>query len=116
MRRNRSRLILCDYDGPLPPKLLPWITQCCRLWKWPLRSVRYDKTRHGWHVVVHINARPPLAHVIAAQAIFGSDRKREMLNLMREEAMRRGDVPRAQERLANVLFVSHSRGVQLSNT
>ena len=116
MRRNRTRLILCDYDGPLPSKLVSWITQCCRLWQWPLRGIRYDRTRRGWHVLVKVGVRPPLAHVIAAQAIFGSDVKREMLGLMREEAMRRGDVPRSMERFANVLFVSHSRGVNIFDT
>ena len=109
-------LILCDFDGPLPPNLLAWVTQCCHLWRWPLVGVRFDKTRRGWHVVVGVRGFIPLGAVIAAQTIFGSDRKREMLNLMRSEAIRSGRVPQSHERYANVLFASHSRGVKLQRT
>lgn len=106
-------LLKLDYDGKLPKNLLPWITQCCRLWRWPLVAVRFDRTRRGWHVVVGVRARVELAQGIAAQAIWGSDTKREMLNLMRVNSYYRGEVPESAARLVNVLFHSHRRGVRI---
>lgn len=101
-------LLYCDIDGPLPPKLLPWITQCCRVWGWPIEAVRYDKTRRGWHVVVGVRKRLDFPMVVAAQAIFGSDPKREMFNMMRANAK---DVDPFWLARRNVLYASHSRGI-----
>ena len=105
-------LLYCDFDGALPAKLIPWITQCCKLWHWPLEAVRYDRTRHGWHVVVCVRKRiaPPL--VVAAQAIFGSDRKREMFNVMRVQQL--DQVPAFWRSRFNVLYASHSRGIRVA--
>ena len=105
-------LLKVDIDGPLPPNLLAWVTQCCRLWRWPLVGVRFDKTRRGWHVVVGVRRKLDLPTTICAQALFGSDKKRELLNLMRAEAIRSGRVPKAHAKYANVLFYSHSRGIR----
>lgn len=109
-------LLYLDFDGPLPPKLLPWITQCCKLWRWPLEAVRYDRTKRGWHVIIGVRRRVPFAHVVAAQAIFGSDPKRESFNLMRSQAVRAGRVSSFWARRANVLYGQHSRAVKISNT
>lgn len=107
-------LLYCDYDGPLPAKLIPWVTQCCKLWGWPLRAIRYDKTRRGWHVVVAVARTIPPARVVAAQAIFGSDRKREAFNLMRVQQLRAQ--PAFWRERFNVLYSSHHRGVKLRRT
>lgn len=43
-------LLYLDIDkARLPANSLPWITQCCKLWRWPLEAVRYDRTKRGWH-------------------------------------------------------------------
>jgi len=49
---------------------------------------RWDKTKHGWHLIIKIRQRLTLAEVIAAQAILGSDRSRERLNLARAISIR----------------------------
>ena len=49
---------------------------------------RWDKTQHGWHLVIKIRQRLTLAEIIAAQAILGSDRARERLNLARAISIR----------------------------
>lgn len=102
-------LLYLDFDGPVPATLVPWITQCCKLWQWPVEAVRYDRTRRGWHVVVGVRKRiaPPL--VVAAQAIFGSDAKREAFNLMRVTQLHRQ--PKFWRDRFNVLYESHHRNV-----
>jgi hypothetical protein len=49
---------------------------------------RWDRTKHGWHLIVKIRQRLTLAEIIAAQAILGSDRDRERLNLARAISVR----------------------------
>lgn len=106
--------LLCDFDGPLPDGLLAWITQCCRLWEWPLIAIRYDRTRRGWHVIVTVNRRLTAARTVAAQAIFGSDPRREMFNMMRVQQLHR--LPPRWRCRWNVLYAQHSRGVQLRDS
>lgn len=46
--------------------------------------IRYDpSTRKGWHVIIQWNRRMAPAEIVALQAVLGSDRRRETLNLMR---------------------------------
>ena len=83
---------------------------CLRLWAWPVECVRYDRTRHGWHVLVGVEAELSPLMIVAAQAILGSDLKREAFNLMRVQRPRRGFF---RERW-NVLYKSHSHGVKIA--
>ena len=90
MKSNPS-LLLCDYDEPSKPpcfeslrkifNVLPWLRP---LW------VRYDRTRHGWHVVIQLPRAIHPAATVALQAILGSDPRRETLNLMRALAEPKG--------------------------
>jgi hypothetical protein len=105
-------LLYLDIDGPIPPTLLARITQCCRLLRWPIEAIRYDRTRRGWHVVIGVRRRIAFARVVAAQAILGSDRNRELFNLMRSTAR----VPSFWKSRRNVLYSSHSRGVNFRDT
>lgn len=114
MGTGRVTLLYCDYDGKIPANLLPWITQCCKLWRWPIEAIRYDRTRRGWHIVVGVKRKVPLPLVVAAQAIFGSDPRREMFNVMRAQEVKA--MPKFWRERANVLYVSHSRGVQFRDT
>jgi hypothetical protein len=68
------------------------------------RNTSYQRTRHGWHVVVDLNMRLSPAETIALQAVCGSDRKREALDLMREIALARGKYPRFWIRRFNILY------------
>lgn len=73
--------------------------------------MQYDRTRRGWHVIVTTGRQiaPPL--VLAAQAIWGSDRRREMHNLGRVQNLRH--VPKFWRSRWNVLYERHFRGVRL---
>lgn len=101
--------LCCDIDGRLPPKLMAWITQCCRMWGWPLVAVAFDRTRRGWHVRVIVDGEVDPAAMVAAQAIFGSDPRREMFNLMRLHGL--GEQPAYWQGRWNVLYSEHHRAV-----
>lgn len=107
-------LLYCDYDRKAAPHVVAWITTCCKRWNWPIEAIRYDKTRRGWHVIVGIRKAIPFPLVIAAQAIFGSDPKRESFNLMRAQEL--DGLPDYWQKRANVLYVAHHRGVKISHT
>jgi hypothetical protein len=75
-----------DFDGPLPTDILERIRA---LFRWlggrPAVVGVWPSNSKGWHVLIETRAkwaRDPVAQV-AAQAILGSDAKREMFNLMR---------------------------------
>lgn len=103
-------LLYLDIDGPLPAGWMDRIVWACRVWGWPIEAIRIDRTRHGYHVVVGVRRRLAAARIVAAQAILGSDPKREAYNLMR--VARLGQVPRFWRTRWNVLYVKHYRPVR----
>lgn len=103
-------LLYLDFDGALPRNLTSRITWAVTLWGWTLRAIRYDKTKRGWHVVVGIAETLSPSVTVAAQAILGSDYKREAFNLMRVQAL--ADVPPFWSGRWNVLYQSHTRPSQ----
>lgn len=105
-------LLKLDFDGPLPRHLESWVTTCAKLWGWRLVALRIDRTRHGYHVVVGVEgARVPAAVVVAAQAILGSDVKREAFNLMRVGKL--AALPPFWRSRWNVLYATHRHGVSI---
>ncbi len=88
-----------------------FVTECCKRWGWPLRAIRFDRTRRGWHVIVAVHKTVPPPLIVAAQAIWGSDPRREMFNVMRVQNLRA--VPKFWQDRFNVLYESHSRGLKL---
>ncbi len=104
-------LIYCDHDTRTAPTVIPFITECCKRWGWKLEAIRYDRTRRGWHIIVGVRTRVPPALIVAAQAIWGSDKRREMFNVMRVQNL--ANVPRFWRSRFNVLYQSHSRRVAL---
>jgi hypothetical protein len=103
-------LLYLDVDGRLPAGLVDRITWACELWRWPLVAIRYEKTRHGWHVVIGVRKRLAAPLIVAAQAVLGSDRNREMFNLMRVQSL--AYVPLYWRKRWNVLYSRHWRTPQ----
>lgn len=66
------------------PNLIGIITSL-RLCGLRARSIQYQRTRKGWHVIIFGKLRRRLspAEIVALQFCLGSDRRRETLNLMR---------------------------------
>lgn len=104
-------LLYLDVDGEIPRPFLFRLFHCLRLWRWPVQGIRFDRTARGWHVVVGVERRLSPAMVVAAQAILGSDLKREAFNLMRVQQFRR--LPAFWRRRFNVLYSSHARGARV---
>ena len=100
-------LLYLDFDGKVPRGLLDRIVWSCKLWQWPIVAVRFDKTRHGWHVVVGIRKRVAPSLIVAAQAVLGSDYKREAFNIMRVQQLDARS-PYWRERW-NVLYFIHAK-------
>lgn len=74
--------VMCDYDRPEPPSL--WeINRVFHILDMKPREIRYDRTQHGWHVVIRLQKPLSKIAIVALQAILGSDPRRETLNLMR---------------------------------
>ncbi|MDA8161414.1 MAG: hypothetical protein M0022_00700 [Desulfobacteraceae bacterium] len=65
--------------------------------------IRWDRTRHGWHIVIKVRQKLTLAETIAAQAILGSDPARERLNLARCISLRKRP-SKYWEARANILY------------
>lgn len=80
----------------------------CRTMKWKVEAVRYDRTARGWHVVIAIKQRIAAPFMVAAQAVLGSDWRREAFNLSRVRQLR-SKSPYWRARW-NVLYHSHDRG------
>ena len=68
-----------------------------------VQFIRWDKTAHGWHVVIKVREKLTLAETIAAQAILGSDPARERLNLARCLSLRKRP-SKYWEARANILY------------
>ena len=80
--RGTSRLLLCDYDTARPPSL-------ARVWRLLGRInvrahwIAYDRTARGWHLRIQLRRALTSGEIVAAQALLGSDPKRERYNLFR---------------------------------
>jgi len=101
-------LLYLDIDGELPRRIQDRIAMFCRILKWPLRTIRLDKTQRGWHVIAEVGKRLNPLTIVAAQAILGSDPHREMFNLHRARQLR--FVPKEWKSQWNVLYERHNRG------
>jgi hypothetical protein len=85
---ERTDEIFIDVDEKTCPHLRSlWVTS--RILGLRPIFIRFDRTRRGWHIVIRLERRKgknggftPLEKV-ALQAVFGSDVRRESLNLMR---------------------------------
>ena len=104
---HESDKIMCDFDDPKERgrQFMPCPPVQSLIHTFGLTIVwqRWDRTQHGWHLIVKIKQRLTLAEIIAAQAILGSDRNRERLNLARAISLRLHP-SRFWERRANILY------------
>lgn len=104
------RDLLLDFDrSSREPRLLTRrityrIWGLCRRAGLRPHAIAWSRSRKGWHVHVHLSRRLTNGEIVAAQAILGSDRRRESLNLMRILAIRRDPPRRYWRHRWNVLF------------
>lgn len=104
-----------DVDGEIPEDFEYRLRFLGQRMRWYYGDVRYDRTAHGWHVVVPIITRIGVAEqdeipfpiVVAAQAILGSDWQRESFNLARAVVI--DEVSPFWQARSNTLYSEHSK-------
>lgn len=74
--------IFLDFDFRRTPRFLSIFT-LLRMCGLHVQYMRDDRTRKGWHRIIQIRERLSPSELVALQALCGSDRRREGLNLMR---------------------------------
>lgn len=84
-QKANPRLLLLDFDTPIVPSIFRFTAIQSRLYPSGLRfrSIRYDRTARGWHVLIELNQALKPLQVVALQAICGSDPFRECFNYVR---------------------------------
>lgn len=101
--------LLLDYDESIPADFVYRVRSLVQVMGWRVRSIRIDKTRRGYHAIVELREKVPFVEVVCAQAILGSDARREAFNLRRARTIMAGGVPVWWQRRANVLYGVHER-------
>lgn len=94
--------IKVDLDGKLPADIDERVQWCITMLRWPVLWMSYYRTQRGWHLEIALSRTVHPWRLIAAQAILGSDYRRETFNLRRTGNWRRLS-RRARDRW-NVLF------------
>lgn len=108
--------LMCDYDGEIPADVGARLEFVVRAFRLVVEWYRLDRTRHGYHMIVvcrnryEVEGMRPL-DIVLAQALLGSDWKRETFNLIRVKSLSRFS-PLWRQRW-NVLFHRHYRRVSL---
>lgn len=95
MKQKRYPLFLLDFDTYSSYREFPMRARFLARWVgFPLSlfQIRRRRTLRGWHVVVYLrdglNWMPSPLEIVAAQAILGSDWKREGFNFVRARTLR----------------------------
>lgn len=78
----QPNVVLCDYDTPTAPKLTRIYRLAGQLHLRP-HWIEYNRTEHGWHVIVWWDRKLSPGETVAIQLLMGSDPKRERFNLAR---------------------------------
>lgn len=96
-----------DFDGSFPRDFDKRLALVARVHRLSVTLVRIDRTRHGYHVVITVRQRLSPWRIVFAQAVLGSDWKREIFNSRRVIAWR--TVPAFWRARWNVLYARHYR-------
>lgn len=97
-----------DYDGRIPRDFAARVALLCNVQRLTPVVIRFDRTRRGYHAVVTVRQRLSPWRIVFAQAVLGSDWKREIFNSRRVIAWR--TVPAFWRARWNVLYARHYRG------
>lgn len=92
-----------DVDSRRCPRVRS-VWAVCRIINVRPTSIRFDRTRHGWHVLCRFRESLTPAELVAFQACAGSDLRREALNLMRARAIRTHAITGFWARRWNILY------------
>lgn len=95
--------LMLDFDRRRTPKMggLFVLLRMCGL---RVKHICDTRSRRGWHRVITLTETLGKFEIIAIQALAGSDRRREGLNLMRALRSRECGMSRFQESRWNILY------------
>lgn len=79
---DRADRLLLDHDSTRAPNLARYHRKLAAVGLRPV-AVAYERSPHGWHVIVQLDREYSLAARVALQMSLGSDWCRENYNLMR---------------------------------
>jgi hypothetical protein len=94
---------MLDFDYRRTPRLAQ-IFVGLRLCGLHVIRMRDDRTRKGWHRIITLRESLSPCEIIALQAVLGSDRRRENLNLMRYMRTRDYGMSKYQGKRWNILY------------
>ena len=101
---SKPNRIFLDFDMARPVPRYSSLLVTLRTLKLGPQWLCYSRTHKGWHVTIHLRNGLRREEIVAAQAILGSDKKREMLNLMRVMAMNRYGASPFWRKRWNILY------------
>jgi hypothetical protein len=85
---SSPKILLIDIDVIKPlPVFIPLLARL-RVIGIKAKWISYSRTRHGWHLEIGINCSLQEVETVAAQAVLGSDLRREAMNLRRAISLR----------------------------
>lgn len=82
-REHVAGITLCDYDEPAQPPALTDIWRLAARLDMIPEWCEYDRTRHGWHLIIRWDRELSPAETVCIQLLLGSDANRETFNLQR---------------------------------
>ena len=107
-------MLRCDYDDAIPRQMAARVQFVARVFALRVRFVRYDRTRRGHHMVVDCRgAALSPTETVLAQALLGSDWKREAYNAGRARVLSRQPSFWRESSRWNVLYHRHWRKVDV---
>lgn len=85
-----SSVLRLDFDNTrqITEAQLARMEWVCRMLRWRIVAVALAPSRSGWHVEIVLSRRISAESLVAAQALCGSDFKRETFNLARARRLR----------------------------
>lgn len=85
----------CDFDGRMPADFEGRLRFICGLMGWRVDHYWVRRTRNGYHTGVRLGRRITPWKAIAAQAVLGSDYRREAYNMGKWRKRHRAGTPEA---------------------
>jgi hypothetical protein len=99
------KVLLIDFDFAQPlPRIFPILSRL-RTIGVQVKRIRFSRTKKGWHLEIGITIKLTKAETVAAQAILGSDLRREAMNLRRAISLRVHKHSRFWRKRWNILFL-----------
>lgn len=99
-----GRAAFVDYDSPKDVMSVLQVNRVFRRIGIRYESLRYHRTRRGFHLTAKLCEKLSLAELIALQILLGDDPYRAAFNLMRAICIRKYGCPQEWKQRANIIY------------